>query len=106
MDALAFRRGNLVSIASLPPFVIARSEATKQSLTPSVIASLLRSKRLAISFLLTSPLSVIASLNANAFRRGNLVFNTTFSVSAMSEATKQSQKRLPRLSFGKPRNDS
>jgi hypothetical protein len=72
MDALAFRRGNLVSIASLPPFVIARSEATKQSLT----------------------LSVIASLNALAFRRGNLVFNTTFSVSAMSEATKQSQYEI------------
>jgi hypothetical protein len=44
-------------------------------------------------------LFVIASLNALAFRRGNLFLNDWFRNPSFGNT------RLPRLSFGKPRND-
>jgi hypothetical protein len=63
-------------------------------------------------------LPVIASLNALAFRRGNLVFATTSVIASPPKAgvaisyfqkkdweTNHLKNRLPRLPFGKPRND-
>jgi hypothetical protein len=86
LNALAFRRGNLGSYASPFPLSLRGALATKQSryeiATPAFGGLAMtdfwgRPIVIARSETIHSPF-VIASLNASAFRRGNLVFREKY----------------------------